>query len=108
MSNADLRICRLGSGTGLVGLATAAIWQCNVILTDLPAIEPNLSFNVKQNADLVEANGGTSTSTTLDWANADDALVAHGGDQFEVSLLLVNATFLIFQGCDCCGSLIRR
>src|SRR5437588_35568 len=40
----------LGSGTGLVGLAVAAVLKIPVLLTDLPQIVPNLQRNVDANA----------------------------------------------------------
>ncbi|KAI2616026.1 hypothetical protein GGR54DRAFT_649679 [Hypoxylon sp. NC1633] len=36
--NQSLDVLELGSGTGLLGMAAAAIWQTNVVLTDLPSI----------------------------------------------------------------------
>jgi len=79
-----LSLCRLGSGTGLVGIATAAIWSCSVLLTDLPDIASNLSYNIQKNASIVEAAGGTCSSMVLDWANPEGAL-KDGNEKFEVS-----------------------
>lgn len=56
----------LGAGTGLVGLAAAAIFDIHVHLTDLPAIVPNLQANVAGNP-----RGNTSVGE-LDWSNQED------------------------------------
>jgi hypothetical protein len=79
-----VRVLELGSGTGLVGIAAAAIWRVPVLLTDLPDIQANLSYNVLQNTQLVEAQGGRAISTVLDW-NDPSAFPMH---DFEVWLHL--------------------
>ena len=63
------RILELGSGTGLVGMAAAAVLKADVLLTDLPEIEINLSNNVSQNLDMIELEGGSATTAVLDWTN---------------------------------------
>ncbi|KAE9984960.1 hypothetical protein BLS_000539 [Venturia inaequalis] len=63
------RILELGSGTGLVGMAAAAVLKADVLLTDLPEIEGNLAKNVSQNLDIIECEGGSATTAVLDWAN---------------------------------------
>lgn len=62
------QILELGSGTGLVGIAAAAIWQQHVLLTDLPSIVSNLSHNIDLNATLLENAGSRATCATLDWS----------------------------------------
>jgi len=62
-----LRVLELGSGTGLVGLAAAAIWRCMVYLTDLPDIVDNLLLNVHSNCATVGRHGGTPVAGVLDW-----------------------------------------
>ncbi|KAI9682329.1 MAG: hypothetical protein M1817_000383 [Caeruleum heppii] len=64
------RVLELGSGTGLVGIAAAAIWGASVHLTDLPAIADNLRNNVTANKAVIEANGGEATIGVLDWAES--------------------------------------
>lgn len=63
------RVLELGSGTGLVGLAAAALWRTDVVLTDLPVIVPNLEDNARANQDVVEARGGHVSVEELDWAD---------------------------------------
>ncbi|RYC59856.1 hypothetical protein CHU98_g6350 [Xylaria longipes] len=52
-------VLELGSGTGLLGIATAAMWQVEVVLSDLPDIMPNLDYNIEQNRAIVERLGGS-------------------------------------------------
>lgn len=59
-------VLELGSGTGLVGLAMAAIGG-DVLLTDLPSIHENLARNASDNAVLIQAAGGKARTGTLDW-----------------------------------------
>jgi hypothetical protein len=59
-------ILELGSGTGLVGLAMAAL-GADVVLTDLPSIHENLARNAKDNSAVIEQNGGSTRTGTLDW-----------------------------------------
>lgn len=62
-------ILELGSGTGLVGLAAAAVFQCNALLTDLPAIVPNLARNVLTNVDVIAEHNGSAQAAILDWTS---------------------------------------
>lgn len=77
---------RLGSGTGLVGIATAALWKVPVVLTDLPEIQENLEFNVKLNLDTIHKAGGSASCNVLDWKSSDSALQALDLNKFQVSL----------------------
>lgn len=71
-SSSPLRILELGSGTGLVGIAAAAILGAHVTLTDLPHVLPNLRFNATANADAVAARGGSLAVRQLRWGVAGD------------------------------------
>lgn len=57
----------LGSGTGLLGLAAAAVWRCCVTLSDLPEIIPNLKRNVEENLNMIDEHEGWGTAMELDW-----------------------------------------
>lgn len=64
-------VLELGSGTGLLGLAAAYIWKASVVLTDLPAIIPNLAHNVSLNREVVEARGGRVGVAPLTWGGGE-------------------------------------
>ncbi|KAI0466655.1 putative methyltransferase-domain-containing protein [Xylaria cf. heliscus] len=74
-----LSVLELGSGTGLLGIATAAMWQVEVVLSDLPEIMPNLAYNIEQNQATVERLGGKISSGALIWGtkSANDARFAN-------------------------------
>ncbi|KAK5091379.1 Protein-lysine N-methyltransferase rrg1 [Lithohypha guttulata] len=90
------RMLELGSGTGLVGLAAASIWQgllSEVLLTDLPEIVPNLQHNIDHNASLFPEqryDGDSSVKVhcrALNWADATDT----PSEQYENFHLIVAA-----------------
>jgi hypothetical protein len=68
----QLRVLELGSGTGLLGLAAACIWRTHVILTDRPAIMPNLVQNIEINHSTVITLGGSVDSGTLVWGEPEE------------------------------------
>ncbi|KAF2719838.1 hypothetical protein K431DRAFT_286324 [Polychaeton citri CBS 116435] len=62
-------VLELGSGTGLVGLAAAAVFRTQTFLTDLPEIVPNLRKNAEANAQVIKDRGGSVDCGVLDWTN---------------------------------------
>lgn len=66
-----LRILELGSGTGLVGIAAAALLGASVTVTDLPHVLPNLQFNVDANAGILEGGGGEVAVAALPWGERE-------------------------------------
>lgn len=88
-------VMELGSGTGLVGLAAAAIWECSVLLTDLPEIIPNLKRNVEYNRKTIVKRGGYAGVQALDWDNPPNPL--NFGSSFQVGL--IRHCLLILWGC---------
>ena len=80
-NNPKLAVLELGSGTGLVGIATAAIWGCSVTVTDLPIIQQNLYTNVQQNQPTVHGRGGSLVCKALDWRDPPADL-----DRYEVCI----------------------
>ncbi|KAF2964083.1 hypothetical protein GQX73_g9492 [Xylaria multiplex] len=83
----SLKVLELGSGTGLLGIAAAAMWQVEVVLSDLPEIMQNLDYNIKQNRATVERLGGNIDSGVLIWGseNGNDALFSYG-NRFDIIL----------------------
>jgi predicted nicotinamide N-methyase len=71
-SPSPVPILELGAGTGLVGLAAAALWKKPVILTDLPGIVPGLAGNIKLNASTVQ---DLVKCGSLDWGSPDTLLL---------------------------------
>ncbi|TIA77256.1 VPS28-domain-containing protein [Aureobasidium pullulans] len=60
-------ILELGAGTGLVGIAAAAVLGAQVLLTDLPEILPNLERNIASNKETIESRNGSAQAAMLDW-----------------------------------------
>ncbi|KAI1657592.1 putative methyltransferase-domain-containing protein [Daldinia decipiens] len=86
-SNESLDVLELGSGTGLLGMAAAAIWQTSVVLTDLPTIVPNLAYNIERNRPTIEALGGKVDSGVLIWGSEDgNAKRFDSKNQFKIVL----------------------
>lgn len=67
-------VLELGSGTGLLGLAAATIWQTRVLLSDLPEIMLNLAHNVETNRSMIEGSGGSVESGALTWGGGEDEI----------------------------------
>ena len=68
----SLNILKLGSETGLVGIAAATTLGANVTVINLPHIITNLQFNAEANTAVLAANGGTVHVVPLRWGKADD------------------------------------
>ncbi|KAH8883893.1 hypothetical protein GQ53DRAFT_752732 [Thozetella sp. PMI_491] len=82
-------VLELGSGTGLLGLAAACVWQTSVILTDLPLIMENLRHNVEANRVNTESCGGHVEAATLTWGGAEDETDARfrAPHQFKIAIM---------------------
>jgi predicted nicotinamide N-methyase len=80
------RVLELGAGTGLVGLAAAAVFQARVILTDLLEIVPNLQWNAATNCDVVSAHSGTVEVSILDWSKPEAFALASAPFSFPLIL----------------------
>ncbi|KAJ5114364.1 hypothetical protein NUU61_000123 [Penicillium alfredii] len=82
-----LRALELGSGTGLVGLAFAALRgkSASIHLTDLPEIVPNLAHNAALNVELLTRTEATVTTGVLDWSVTPNPLPAPE-ERFDVIL----------------------
>lgn len=61
-----LRVVDLGCGTGVLGIAAGSL-GATVACTDLPSMLPLTWANVKANAGLIKAGGGTVTCVPLLW-----------------------------------------
>lgn len=76
----------LGAGTGVVGLAAAALWGVEVTLTDLPSIVPALADNIAVNGPLLKEWGGSASCGTLDWTEPTQLRLEPSGGQ-EVTVI---------------------
>lgn len=71
-SQRRIRVLELGSGTGIVGIAAAAVLGADVTVTDLPHVLPNLKFNVDVNCGVVVPRGGGVHVASLSWGENDE------------------------------------
>ena len=67
-------VLELGSGTGLLGLAAAATWQADVVLSDLPEIMPNLEFNAEANRAAIRSAGGSIRTGAFQWGGPPETI----------------------------------
>ena len=82
----NVSVLELGAGTGLVGIAAAAIWSAHVVLTDLEEIQPNLDFNIEKNFDTVSERGGLISGAVLDWKDSEKGFAGTPSKKFDVSI----------------------
>jgi hypothetical protein len=64
-------VLELGAGTGLTGIAAAAVWGGSALLTDLPTIVPGVQVNADLNKQAIKPYGGRVECGTLDWNSPD-------------------------------------
>lgn len=86
-TKSKLRALELGAGTGLVGLAFAALHgkSATIHLTDLPGIVPNLAHNAELNVEQLKRTDATVTTGVLDWSVVPDPLPTPG-EQYDIIL----------------------
>ncbi|TVY19192.1 Protein-lysine N-methyltransferase EFM2 [Lachnellula arida] len=78
------RVLELGAGTGLLGLAAAALWRTNVVMTDLPLFQDNLSHNIHKNSQLLGERGASVSCDVLDWTDGENGLTKCWNKEFEL------------------------
>ncbi|KAK2613203.1 hypothetical protein N8I77_000130 [Diaporthe amygdali] len=83
-------ILELGAGTGLTGIAAAAVWGGSALLTDLPTIVPGVQVNADLNKDAVTAKGGSLACGTLDWNSPDTIHIHKTSDESQPTSIQVN------------------
>lgn len=78
-------ILELGAGTGLAGLAAAALWRTDLALTDLAPFVPGLQRNIEVNEKMLTQRNVRASCGSLDWNEPRAlSLLGHNSDQREV------------------------
>ncbi|CAK7273799.1 Protein-lysine N-methyltransferase rrg1 [Sporothrix epigloea] len=96
-----LPVLELGAGTGLLGLAAAALWRANVVLSDLAEIVPNLAINVERNSKIIQARGGCARTGVLQWgANRSENDTEAGIVVVDTSLFPADHQFTLILAAD--------
>lgn len=90
-----VRMLELGSGTGLLGIAAAFVLRAGILLTDLPAIVPNLEKNARNNTLLANQPHGAVEVAVLDWSLPTTLII--NGERVEQA---VGASFSVILVAD--------
>lgn len=69
------RVLELGAGTGLTGIAAAAM-GAHVLLTDMPCLLDLLRFNCEANVESVRLSGGSVQVQGLEWGDVHSSKLA--------------------------------
>ncbi|RAL67901.1 hypothetical protein DID88_008626 [Monilinia fructigena] len=86
------RVLELGSGTGLLGLTAAMLWNKPTVLTDLPDIVPNLDVNLKRNG-FDRTSESKAKAEILDWSDAEGSVVFSQDPNNKFEIILVADPF---------------
>ncbi|MDI1490399.1 MAG: Protein-lysine N-methyltransferase rrg1 [Ramalina farinacea] len=89
-----LRILELGAGTGLAGIAAAALYRkrVEVHMTDLPEIVPNLRANIFQNS-LLLSDGAHVSADVLDWSDLPSSEDLKGEEEMYDCILAADSLY---------------
>ncbi|KAF2751206.1 hypothetical protein M011DRAFT_104997 [Sporormia fimetaria CBS 119925] len=97
--NSKLSVLELGSGTGLVGLAMAAL-GADVVLTDLPSIYTNLARNARDNSDVIRQGKGSARCGVLDWTEPSICRLLPEGSDVNDEGCPLNTKFPVILAAD--------